>query len=126
VTEERVSKSMIESGGEMLCIWFVLFLSLLSHPHTPPTTAALLTPQNPLMSENRNDNDADYPLVAPRLSTLHLCPSFANDDQENHSATRYTAPIVFLSISELYTDCMGKWMDAVVGKAESPTLRREH
>ena len=59
--------------------------------------------------------------MATRLSTLHLCPSFANDDQENHSATRYPAPIVFLSISELYTDCMGKWMDAVVGKAESPS-----
>ena len=52
---------MIESGGEIVCKWFALTRSLLPHPHTLPTAAALLIPQNPLTSENRNDNAANYP-----------------------------------------------------------------
>jgi hypothetical protein len=107
---EGVSKSVIENGGEVVCTWFVISLFLLPHPDTPPTAAALLIPQNLLTSENRHDNAANYPLVTPKYTTLHPCPSFADDDEENHPATRYIQLIVFSSISELYTECTGRRM----------------
>jgi hypothetical protein len=88
VRDPQDGLSMIESGGEMVCTWFVLIPSLLPHPHTPPTVTALLIPSNLLTSENRNDNAADYPLVTPRYIMLHLCPSFPNDDLGEQSGDK--------------------------------------
>lgn len=72
--EEGISKSMVESGGEMVCTWFVLTPSLLPHPHTPPTTTVLLIPLNPLTSETRNDNAADYRLSLGNAQVYHTIP----------------------------------------------------